>query len=147
MTIKTLISAAALSCALLAAPAFAQSSATDAKDYAKDKMTEKVENKAKDAVTVKGDTVIHSSDDTVVIKGAPLMIETPNQTLTVKDGKMTAKDENMMVTGSEIKTMTRAPEVTPPAAQIDIACPFGTTAQVDGTCMITGDYREIPSPK
>lgn len=38
---------------------------------------------------------------------------------------------------------TTAPEMSAPAAPAAMAinCPSGTTAQADGTCMITGDYK------
>ena len=64
--------------------------------------------------------------------------------ITVKDTmqKMPpAKADVMMESSMGMEPMTDA--AAPMATQtINIACPAGTTAQPNGTCMITGNYKE-----
>ncbi|WP_026942526.1 hypothetical protein [Hellea balneolensis] len=58
-----------------------------------------------------------------------------------KDAMMEKADGMMkdkMMSQGTIKTS--APTMTAPAT-VNIACPAGTTAQANGTCMITGDYQ------
>jgi len=54
----------------------------------------------------------------------------------------TVKSVPMMNGGSEgTNTMMSTTTSAPPAAMAPINCPYGTTAQPNGTCMITGDYQ------
>jgi len=159
MKTKTLIGAALMSCALIATPTFAQ-------DKMKDKAVEEVTDKAvsegksmakkamkkeakkmmtpEQGVMIKGDKVEEMADETVKASGDPLIIETPEATITAVEGEMEMKDGKTTIMAKEIMTepkpvMMEAPAPAPVA--VEIACPSGTTAQPDGTCMITGDYE------
>lgn len=137
MTITKIIAAATVSCALFAGPAFAQSSATKAEDYAKDK----VATEAKDMAADK------APDNAMMIKGDPLTVETPSAIIVADDAEMILEDGNTILNADKVtsKSKMEAPNMMEaPAAvtSVTIACPEGTTAQNDGTCMITGDYKE-----
>lgn len=161
MNIKPLIAAASLSCLFVASPVFAQDSTAKTQDLVKDKVVEEVKNTAtdmvtedmaapEDAVIIKGDKIVNKPDGEVIIKGAPAMIKTPDQMIEVQDGTIAIREDTVTIEGSEIQTSPDpqpapepilAPVAAPAVTQIDIACPYGTTAQADGTCMITGDYK------
>jgi hypothetical protein len=147
MKITKIIATAGVSCLLFAAPAFAQSSATKAEDYAKDKAATEVKDAVKDEAKdmVKG----HDADQSP--GSDPLMIKSPSEAITATEGEIAVSDDGMMLKGKEIMTKSN-PQMTKKPARMDapaaatktvvIACPEGTTAQDDGTCMITGEYEE-----
>jgi len=164
MNMKLKMAALLLPCVLLAGPSFAQSSATKAEDYAKDKVVEEVKDKAmtkgedmaKDAVkdVTANEAEKMSAPADAMIKSDPAVVETPAITPPAKDGMMIkgkeiASDHIIHKSGMKDAPVEAAPvqepvNITTPApapAIPNIACPAGTTAQPDGTCMITGDYR------
>lgn len=137
MHIKPLIAAALMPCALLAAPAFAQSSATKAEDYAKDKAAKEMSEKAPDMVKDEAKDMARSVLDKATHDKAKM------------DKPMTAPDTSLMIKGDPVMIEANETPVQPdmmdaPAnvTTVVTACPEGTTAQDDGTCMITGDYEE-----
>lgn len=145
MKITNIIATASVSCLLFAAPAFAQSSATKAEDYAKDKATTEVKDAAKDEAK----EMVKGHDATPTQTSDPLMIKSPADVITTTEGEVAVSDDGMMLKGKEIMTeshpqMTKKPAMrdAPATATVVIACPEGTTAQDDGTCMITGEYEE-----
>lgn len=152
ISIKFIV-AAILPCALMATPAFAQSSATSAEDYAKEKAATEVKDAAKDmaqdAVMEKADDMavdaakeMHKSDNAMMIKGDPLTIETSTAVIKAEDAEMKIDGETAIIKAD--KVMTKPTMMEPPSVTttVVIACPEGTTAQDNGTCMITGDYKE-----
>lgn len=152
---------------LMAAPAFAQTTdavkdqAVDmAKDTVKDKATDMAKDKAKDMAA---DAIKSETAGDVMVKGAEgVMKDKVNETamdMAEDHAKDKAKDmakkemmgEPTMETGDvmEAPAVIQSPVEAPlptiatdtPVQTINIACPSGTTAQPDGTCMITGDYQ------
>ncbi|MEP4053386.1 MAG: hypothetical protein ABJN22_14175 [Litorimonas sp.] len=147
MKITKIIAIAGVSCLLFSAPAFAQSSATKAEDYAKDKAA----SEAKDAVNDEAKDMIKGHDADQSPASDPLMIKSPSEAIAATEGEIAVSDDGMMLKGKDIMTESK-PEMTKKPAMMDapttatttvvIACPEGTTAQDDGTCMITGDEEE-----
>lgn len=139
MTIKPILAAAGLSLALFAAPAFAQSSATKAEDYAKEKAVEEVKEKATDMAKEKAEDMV--MDEAKKMKGDhKLMIKSSDGDMAVgADGVEPLVDTPAMEPEMAKEDMMMAPA---PTTTVVVSCPEGTTAQDDGTCMITGDYAE-----
>lgn len=139
MTLKPILAMAGLSLALFAAPAFAQSSATDAKDYAKEKAVEEVKDKASDMAKDKAEDM--AMDKAKKMKGDhKLMIKSSDGDMAVgAEGVETMMDKPVMEQEMAKQDMMPAPAAT---TTVVVSCPEGTTAQDDGTCMITGDYEE-----
>lgn len=141
MNIKPMIAALGVSYALLAAPAFAQSSATKAEGYAKDKAVKEMQDKAKDMSTdVKSDAKTDhnleiTTSDSIVTVGDEGTVVMDKSVIIAPVTNNTAMDDSKMV-----KDMGDAVTATPVITEV--ACPAGTTAQDNGTCMITGDYQE-----
>jgi len=149
MQIKPILAAAALSVALCAAPAFAQSSATKAEDYAKEKAVEEVKDKASDMATekMKMDDIkdVAPAAEGMILKADPAAVEMPKTDIMSKDGLPKMGDEDLLDPSDIMETPEAStPTLSTPAEPtlVVIACPEGTTAQDDGTCMITGDYAE-----
>lgn len=146
MTITKYVAAAVTTVALLSTPAFAQSSATKAEDYAKEKAVKEMKDEASDMApdemksAVEMQDAVKSEGTPMMIKGDPLTIETPTAKITAEDAEMTMEEGKTSLEADEIKTESKMME-TPAATTVLIACPEGTTAQADGTCMITGDYK------
>lgn len=149
MNIKPMIAALGVSCALLAAPAFAQSSATKAEDYAKDKAVKEMKDQVKDKTTEmasdKAADVKHDmkKDHTLVITTSDSIVSVNDEGTTVMDkaAVIAPAEDGMIIDNSKMvkevdDDMTTTPVIT------EIACPAGTTAQSNGTCMITGEYQE-----
>ena len=153
------LTAAALPFMLLAAPAFAQDNmaqevVTDAaKDAAKAAVKQKTKDVTEDVKVLSGD-VTKMKDGTIKAKGDPLVLDTPNNVITATKGEMILTEEETKIYGKEIQTkpkMIKAPamqddtnmpsKMAPSPELVKIACPSGTTAQPNGTCMITGDYK------
>ena len=145
MTITKILTAALLPCALMVAPAFAQSSATKADDYAKEKAVEEVKDAAKDMVTEKAAKKANDmvkSDNAMMIKGAPVMMEAPAPVIIAQDADMGLQGDTTTYKSDDIIAKPAMIDAPATATSVVIACPEGTTAQNDGTCMITGDYQE-----
>ncbi len=144
MKIKLTLTTAFILSGLLAAPAFAQSSATKAEDYAKENAVEEVKDKAKDMASDNMKKDMTDSDPAMMIKGDPLTIETPTAIITAEDAEMTMEDGSTILEADEVTTKSKMIDTAAPAATttVTVSCPKGTTAQDDGTCMITGDYKE-----
>ena len=91
---------------------------------------------AKDELTIKANHVTETNTGEVTIKGDPITIESPDQVITVKDGEMImGQDGKVTIMGDQIITASKK------AVMVEIACPAGTTAQANGMCMITGEYK------
>ncbi len=145
---------------LLAAPVFAQ----DAPDTADD-----MKAIAGEVITSEDGTAV-TAGESLIIK-APQSIITPTDGDKITEGHSSAKlypkdvttkpkmtQEQMKKAILEQNKMQPAPVQDMPAQStpfqaspdlsapapvaVEIACPAGTTAQADGTCMITGDYQE-----
>ncbi|WP_427451662.1 hypothetical protein [Litorimonas sp. WD9-15] len=143
MNTKHTFAAALVAAGLMAAPALAQDSLTekaktDVTDMAKDKAKSMMENE----VTIKADKVMNK-DGKMTATGDPLTIETPEKIMVATDGVMTSGEDGVTIMGDTIE-VTEKPmmDTAAPATTVNIACPEGTSAQPDGTCMITGDYAE-----
>lgn len=137
MKFTKFVTVAMVPCALIAAPAFAQSSATKAEDYAKEKAVEEVKDKAADeAKDMAMDKAKEMKEDHT------LVIKTSDGEMNIDSDGVKMKDE--MATPKPVmeKTETMSAPATSEPSMVVIACPEGTTAQDDGTCMITGDYAE-----
>lgn len=149
------LTAAALPFMLLAAPAFAQDNMAQevVTDAAKDAVKQKTKDVKEDVKVLSGD-VTKMKDGTIKAKGDPLVLDTPNNVITATKGEMILTEEETKIYGKEIQTkpkMIKAPamrddtnmprEMVPSPELVKIACPSGTTAQPNGTCMITGDYK------
>lgn len=149
-TIALSLSLAAFS--FMTSPAFAQS--TDAvKDKAVDMATDKAKSMAKDKVT---DAVKSEMASDALVDGAEKMAK---EKMSKKDWSLekdamsdkAIKDKAVKETGDVMTApaVMQKPVETPIQAMpadtavetVNIACPSGTTAQSDGTCMITGDYE------
>lgn len=133
-----ILTAALIPWACLSAPAFAQ----DKTDKTPDKMEQ---------MDIKADDIMTADDGTVTATGDPLILETPEQVTTATKGKMIVSDGKTVITADDITTkskmtkdkmVTKMDETAAAPVIADIACPEGTTAQDNGTCMITGDYAE-----
>ena len=141
MTFTKIIAATLLPCALMAAPAFAQSSATKAEDYAKDKAVEEVKDTAKDMATEKANERV-KTDNGMMIKGAPVPMEAPAPVIIAEDAEMSLEGDTTPYKSNELIAEPAMMDAPAQPTLVVIACPEGTTAQDDGTCMITGNYEE-----
>ena len=136
------LTVAALPLMWLAAPAFAQDK-RDASEAVPDKMEQ---------VDIKADDITTADDGTVTAIGDPVILRTPEQIITATKGKMIVTEDETEIYGDEITTKSKMvkdkimPEMDEPTASTpvitEVACPAGTTAQDNGSCMITGDYQE-----
>ena len=145
MKITKIIATASVSCILFAAPAFAQSSATKAEDYAKDKVTTEAKKAAKEEVkdmATETSKEMLKPDNAMMIKGDPLTIETSSDVITADDAEVLIEGDVTMIEADDIMTKSKMIDVNDPVTTVVTACPEGTTAQDDGTCMITGDFAE-----
>jgi len=81
-----------------------------------------------DAMMVKGDAMM-KKDDHMMAKEDVMM---------KKDDHMMAKGDVMMKKGDSMMKEDAMIKTSTPSKPVN--CPAGTTAQFDGTCMITGNY-------
>ena len=100
--------------------------------------------KAKDAAVDKAkDVMMEKAEDAMMEKGDAMMKEkTSYGSGTKTEDAMMKKGDAMMKEGtikSSAPSYGSGTTTAAPTAQA-INCPFGTTAQPNGTCMITGNY-------
>ena len=135
----TLLSAAALLFALGAGTAYAQDDMmkTDMSDGAQEALEETMdaaEDTMEAAETLQDE--MQDGDTTT----SPDMMKTPAMDDTLPSAPMTdgglQPGDTSMVVNDPVPAPTPAPSQT-----VTVACPSGTTAQPDGTCMITGNWQ------
>lgn len=151
MMTKQTLTMAVIAAGLMAAPAFAQ-----------DKMTDKAKDEIATEVKSDAETVMKDKMDEFTLKeGVEADMEAPEKIMTRADGEMKVKGEitemaapepvlmketptEKMMTEKAMKTdeMMDTPVIDAPVTTVEIPCPEGTTAQADGTCLVTGDYKE-----
>jgi hypothetical protein len=123
--------------AAIATPALAQDPDPQpmmdkAEEAMMDKAEDAVMDMAKDTVT-DAEPIMEKAEDTLAEPMTEDVIEEPPMFEPDMDAEPVMKDKAMMETAP-------SPTVAPPTS-IAVACPSGTTAQPDGTCMITGDWE------
>lgn len=151
MTTKQTLTMAVIAAGLMAAPAFAQDKMTDT---AKDEVASEAKS---DAETVMKDKM----DEFTLQEGVEADREAPEKIMTRADGEMKVKGEitemaapepiliddaptEKVMTEKAVETdkMMDTPVIEAPITTVEIPCPEGTTAQADGTCLVTGDFEE-----
>lgn len=151
MTTKQTLTMAVIAAGLMAAPAFAQDKMTDT---AKDEVASEAKS---DAETVMKDKM----DEFSLKEGVEADREAPEKIMTRTDGEMKVKVEitemaapepiliddaptEKVMTEKAVETdkMMDTPVIEAPITTVEIPCPEGTTAQADGTCLVTGDFEE-----
>lgn len=151
MTTKQTLTMAVIAAGLMAAPAFAQDKMTDT---AKDEVASEAKS---DAETVMKDKM----DEFSLKEGVEADREAPEKIMTRTDGEMKVKVEitemaapepiliddaptEKVMTEKAVETdkMMDTPVIEAPVTTVEIPCPEGTTAQADGTCLVTGDFEE-----
>ncbi len=127
-------------------PAFAQDSMAQAADAVKDKAVDMATDKAKDTVKDMAkdkmtDAVKSEMASDAIVDGADKMVKKDWN----MDKEMVKETGDVMTAPAVMQKPVSAPVQAIPAdttvETVRIACPEGTTAQDDGTCMITGDYQ------
>ena len=135
-TVPALSAVAALAFLLCAAPAYAQDAMAD-KASDKEAVMEAAEETLKSAEDMMDAAEALNAPDTTA---EPVMSDDAmiNGDATMHDGKVMAKGD---MTTSDMTAMQK-PDTAPmqAPATTPLACPSGTTAQADGTCMVTGDW-------
>lgn len=151
MTTKQTLTMAVIAAGLMAAPAFAQDKMTDT---AKDEVASEAKSEA--------ETVMKDKMDEFTLKeGVEADREAPEKIMTRTDGEMKVKGEitemaapepiliddaptEKVMTEKAVETdkMMDTPVIEAPITTVEIPCPEGTTAQADGTCLVTGDFEE-----
>lgn len=121
-----------------------------AKDAAMKVGKSEAKNMAKDKLMGEGASMATKSmdSDDMMTAGKVMMKGGSKEDAAMAVAKDKAKDAVMGKAEGMVKDKmmhqgtikTSAPTVTAPAA-VTVNCPAGTTAQANGTCMITGDYQ------
>ena len=132
--LPALSAVAAIGFALAAAPAYAQDSMSDEKAAVMEAAEETMESaeevmEAAEELNAPDTTAEPVMTDDAMMGGDATMADGMVKPMTTMEGKDA-------VMGAPV---TDAP-VTMPAQTAPVACPEGTTAQNDGTCMVTGDW-------
>ena len=120
-----LSASAAFLFALGAASAYAQDAQMSDPDMTK---SEAVMDAAEETMKAAEETMEAAED---------LKAQSPDADGMVKDDMM-APDDTMM---GKQPTMETTPAPAAPSTTVAVACPEGTEAQADGTCMVTGNWQ------
>lgn len=151
MTTKQTLTMAVIAAGLMAAPAFAQ-----------DKMTNTAKDEVASEAKSEAETVMKDKMDEFTLKeGVEADREAPEKIMTRTDGEMKVKGEitemaapepiliddaptEKVMTEKAVETdkMMDTPVIEALITTVEIPCPEGTTAQADGTCLVTGDFEE-----
>lgn len=113
-------------------------------DIVKDKAMDMAKDKAEDVMGTSGTNVGGKVSETAMDRAKSAVMGSADE----KSMTEMAKDKAMDMANDTVKTMKKKPMTsedssetgTAASASVTVACPEGTTARPDGTCMITGDW-------